>query len=234
MCSTSSTPTTAMTGVVIDAIRYLELWRTGPDQFGGATLHRWTLRAMEAWFARRLWTTTSRSSHASTTDIRDFHTASATRSTTRSGRRTDPSPRPPRRHDRHHLGRTRTHPKRSRPRTRQPRRRRTRRLPPQLRLRRQLRDQRAGDPARRRTNLSTRRNGLSPATRPVRLPRQLDPGQPVNRHCQSPNRRCPRRPRTRVPEHGARGVADRRYRGIRVQHGARRSARLPAGLTDLD
>ena len=30
-------------GVVIDALRYPELWRTGPDQFGGATLHRWTL-----------------------------------------------------------------------------------------------------------------------------------------------------------------------------------------------
>jgi carotenoid cleavage dioxygenase len=30
-------------GIVIDALRYAELWRTGPEQFGGANLHRWTL-----------------------------------------------------------------------------------------------------------------------------------------------------------------------------------------------
>jgi carotenoid cleavage dioxygenase len=32
-------------GVVIDALRYSEIWRDGPDQFGAATLHRWTLEA---------------------------------------------------------------------------------------------------------------------------------------------------------------------------------------------
>jgi carotenoid cleavage dioxygenase len=30
-------------GVVIDALRYPELWRDGPEIFGGATLHRWML-----------------------------------------------------------------------------------------------------------------------------------------------------------------------------------------------
>ena len=202
-------------GVVIDALRYPELWRTGPDQFGGATLHRWTLPRNGSPVRE----TPIDDNIAEFPRIDDRYTGLPHRygyaiHHTDPGRRTDPSLRPPRRHDRHHLGRTRTHPERSRVRTRQPRRRRTRRIPPHLRLRRQLRDQRAGDPARRRTNLTTRRNGAPPATRPVRLPRKLDPGQPVTGTAKVQTDDAQGAPEPR-PRNRARGVPELLALGLR-------------------
>jgi len=56
--------------IVIDVVRYRELWRSGNDAFGPTTLHRFTVDRRPAVSAKRRWTNARSNFRASTSASR--------------------------------------------------------------------------------------------------------------------------------------------------------------------